>query len=87
MSSESNPIDLGFLSGYVVGTGNQTHWSLGTTGEFQATANSIDYFDFDYPIGVQSVTVTLQIGGAQGNEELEGTISPIQNLNGSPSRP
>ena len=77
MSTQANPIDLGWVSNYVPFGGVITH-SEGGSGVIPGSSPTTeDYYTVEYPSGVQSITITLQIGGAQGNEEVYGYIQPL----------
>jgi hypothetical protein len=94
MSTDDNVTDLGFLSQYVPDTNGQLNDSIGATGGFSATLdyiNSYHYYVyvFDYPVGLQEVTITVTVGGASaqsgGGEELKDLqVLPVENLVGGP---
>ena len=61
--TKGQPYDLGFLSDYVVGTGNTIRTGSGDASEF-TPSDSVHYYSFSYAGGLSTVTITLNISAA-----------------------
>ena len=64
--TQSQPFDLGFLSAYVVGTGNVIRYSAGDVSELGTTLDTAThYYTFAYAGGLSTVSISLTISPAQ----------------------
>jgi hypothetical protein len=62
----SQPFDLGFLSSYVVGTGNTLRTGAGDVSSFGTTFDTAThYYSFAYAGGLSTVSISLTISPAQ----------------------
>ncbi len=82
----SSPHDLGFLSLYVVGTGNTIRTGSGDS-DFFTPSDYIHYYDFSYAGGLSTVSIQLNIEAAQAlqsnpnyHEYFYGEIMPVVGL-------